>query len=294
MKMLIRSYRRAETITTPSVAAFAELEQHVLLHDVADVAAYSAAGRLGSARTFLTNAEPGPGGIVRNTELGIRALCEPGEWIVLADDDVTEVQAVPEPWYSTSALPVQDEPFQPPPGPEWPSTWDELYKTPATSGDFMRIVTESIERAERIGAHVVGFGTTKNFYFRSRKWREVGYVMGGLRLWRYDPGYQWDDSIGMEDFRESAEHLRRYGSVLINNYVHAVCGMYGEGGMGDRGARLDQRELDIRSLDAAYPGLLRVHRKGADGYPDLRIRLTSPVQVERWRRMIMSQGSLGL
>lgn len=288
MKMLIRSYRRAETITTPTVPAFADLERHVLLHDVADVAAYNAAGRLGEARTFLTNAEPGPGGLVRNTELGIRALADPGEWIVLADDDISEVQAVPLPWSELSALDVHDPGSAPDVG------WDALFRTPVGAEGFVAIVAEAIARAESIGSHVVGFGTTKNFYFRGRKWRTVGYVMGGLRLWRYDPGYAWDDSVGMEDFRDSAEQLRRYGTVLINNYVHAVCGMYGEGGMGDRSARLEQRELDIRALDLAYPGLLRVHRKGTTGYPDLRIRLTSDLQVERWRRTVMSQRSLGL
>ena len=100
-------------------------------------------------------------------------------------------------------------------------------------------------------------------------------------LWRYDPTFVHDDAIGMDDFRDSVEHLRKYGAVAINNYVRPECGMYGTGGHGDRESRREQREWDIDELSRLYGPIVR--RKPGE-YPDLRVAFTSPAQVEKWRR----------
>lgn len=278
MKMLIRSYRRPERLSTLDVAAFGDLEKIVLVHSDDEAEAYHRGPHAGSIeRLHVTGVPTGRGGQTRQFEAGLRELAEPGEWIVLADDDILALQAVPEPYYHVPDLPVHGPPLN-------GRTWTELYQRSASVEEFDRIIAEGITRAEKIGARVVGFGTTKNPYFRGKKWRTAGYVMGGLRLWRYDPRYEFDHSITMDDFRDSAEHLRRYGTVLINNYVHALCGMYIDGGLGRHEDRLEDRERDLIALNRAYPGLFRVARKGPDDYPDLRFRISTPEQIERWRR----------
>jgi hypothetical protein len=278
--IIIPTYRRPTTAITPFVPALASYTKIFLVHDEVDERAYwrAWAGR-DDVLVQRTDVAPGPGGKLRQTEWWM-ARQPRGAWQMLADDDMLDVTAVEAGFYDLDELPTQRQRFV---GSTVATTWRRLFESELVPDRLDAIVEESIARAEAEGAYLVGFATTKNPYFRARKWRTVGYVAGGLRLWRADPGFRFPRDIGMDDFAETAEHLRRYGAVVINNFVWGKFRYYVAGGHGRREDRLAQRRLDIAALDAAYPGLFRVE---AGDYPDLRVRFTSPAQIERWRRSL--------
>ena len=88
-----------------------------------------------------------------------------------------------------------------------------------------------------------------------------------------------------EDFRNTAEHLCRYGAVLINNYIFPVANHYEGGGMGTYQERIPVRKQDVRLLMEKYPGLFRIKdRSGFEPATDLALRLHTPKQIQAWRR----------
>jgi hypothetical protein len=91
----------------------------------------------------------------------------------------------------------------------------------------------------------------------------------------------------MEDFRYTAEHLLRYGKILINNYARAYAGEYKPGGMGTYDARIVRRWRDCRTLIKMYPGLLRIKDlKYAVPNTDLSLRTYNEERIERWRQTL--------
>ena len=133
-----------------------------------------------------------------------------------------------------------------------------------------------------------------NCFFRGKKFRSVGYVIGKLMLWKKDSRFRFDHTITMEDFRNTAENLLRFGSVVINNYVFPSAKHYQSGGMGTWKERVPFRMQDIKRLLFLYKGLfLPKDRKMVDPETkeevllsnyDLRMRLTNSKQISAWRK----------
>lgn len=281
-RIFIPTKNRARTITTPRATAFLGSDYTVLVHDSEQREAYIAAGRVDPRRVVVTGVPGDTYGLTRQREWVLGNMVEPGEWIVFADDNVHQVLAVQEPYWHDAKLPVT----------ETPATWSARYKTLAGPKDWMRFVFESMAMADKIGAHLVGCATTDNSFFRGTKYRSVGYVSGKLMLWKNDPGYVWDHTVSMEDFRNTAEHLLRYGCVLVNNYVYPEAGHYEPGGMGTKLERMAIREEDVIHLREMYPGLFRAKERDGKALDiDLGLRYTTREQIEKWRSE-MASGSV--
>jgi hypothetical protein len=140
----------------------------------------------------------------------------------------------------------------------------------------------------------MGFGTTPNFFFRDKRYREVGYVISKAAV-RKNVGTPFAlDAQAMEDYAYTAETLLRYGKVLINNYIFPVAGHYEKGGIGTYAERLPKKIEASEILMKRYPMLFRhPKKKGTDPKGELAIRFTSLKQVEQWRAFMRAKGFTG-
>ena len=149
----------------------------------------------------------------------------------------------------------------------------------------MKIVDEVIAKAEHVGTPYGGFAVVPNYYFRAKKWRYVGYVISKLAVIK-NVGVKYDPYIqAMDDYAYTAACLKRFGAVVINNYVFPVAGLYEEGGIGTYDERVPKKICDCAYLMKKYPGLFRYKKKsGTHPKAELQVRFTSTEQVLKWRK----------
>lgn len=209
-------------------------------------------------------------------------LVPKGAWFVLLDDNVKGLTGV-DPWhYGERILDVQNPRDD---GEPWRNIFGHNY----TGKEFLEeIAPEDVVVAERIGARMVGYALVDNPFFRAKKYREVGFVIGKLTLMKNE-GLTWDHSITMDDFRNTADHLFRFGCVLINNYIYPVRKHYMAGGHGTREERKPFRRADCIKLMAQYPGLFTKKKPTPDIPDDLSVRFTSRSQVQEWRKALFAK-----
>lgn len=275
MKIIIPSYQRASTITTPGVFAGGPFDVHVVVHTEEEADAYRAAGRLPEGtQLHVSNTPPG---LTHQSRWITSRLVKLGEWFVKADDNIRRLTAVPEPEYDLDSLPVQDD-----------KSLRPLFEETCPPERFSHIVAEMMGECERVGSCYGGFATVPNFYFRGKKWRYVGYVIGKLVVMKAAMFDHFDPNIvAMEDYSVTAVNLLTTGRVVINNFVKPEAGHYETGGIGTYEERLPAKIADAEYLINKYPGLFRYKEKqGCHPKAELQIRFTSVEQVEKWRRRL--------
>lgn len=280
MKIFINSHNRAYTLTTPKLLDECGIDYTVILHNEGQRSEYEMGGRVDMSKVIVANQPVNMTGI-RNWMLE-SDLIENGEWYVILDDNITEFQMVSPPHYYEEVLPVKKE----------PSKYKDIYENKVNAIAMLGVFEDSIREAEKRGAKLVGFASTPNFFFRDRKWREVGYVIGKTQLikktdLRYDL-----NTTSMDDYAWTALNLERFGKVLINNYFVALKKHYAKGGIGTYAERLPSKIKDCEYLMKRFEGLFRYKIKaGTDPRAELAIRFTSLEQVERWRAFMRGKFS---
>jgi len=274
LRVYIPTKNRADIISTHRVLD--GFDWQVVVHDEQQRAAYLGGG-IPEDRIVVSNTPGDVFGLTRQREFVCRQLVKPGEWFLFADDNVKEFVAVDDAHWRYGELPVQDG-----------RDWNPVFKASCDNERLQSRLEECIEVAEKTGACVVGFATTDNYFFLGKKYRQVGYVIGKVMLWKNDPSFSFDHTITMEDFRNTAQHLLQFGCVLVCNYIIPRANHYQHGGMGSYDERLSWRLQDVKMLLKQYPGLFRVHdRKGFAYGSDLSIKLSNLKQVSAWRRSLL-------
>ena len=158
----------------------------------------------------------------------------------------------------------------------------------------MEIVEETIKHAEKIGAKYCGFSVVDNYYFRAKKWREVGFVCSKVALIKKS-GINYDQKLlAMDDYAFTAENLKKFGKVLINNFVFPHGIHYQKGGIGNYKEREVNKIADSKYLIKKYPGLFRYKTK-VNRHPKAEIQMvfTNLIQVERWKKKQLGRTNLG-
>lgn len=274
MKVVIPTKNRQDKITTHRVFPDAV----VLVHDIVQKNLYLKYG-MPSKRIIVTNTEPDAYGLTRQREWAVKNIVPKGEWFVFADDNIKSLSWVPQPFYNMSDLSCEIQKDQ--------LKFRKLFRTDCSWMAFRDIVIpDMVQHAERIRARMCGFSVTDNAFFRGKKFRSIGYVIGKLQIVKNE-GLTWDHTITMEDFRNTADHLLRFGAVLINNYVFPVANHYQSGGMGTIAERVPYRKYDVKRLMFLYGNLFRVkERKGFEPNTDLQIAIHTKDALSKWRREI--------
>lgn len=146
-----------------------------------------------------------------------------------------------------------------------------------------QIINEAINEAEKRGAKLVGFATVDNPFFRKAKYRDVGFCMGKMYAQKKVSGITPSGTI-LDDYERTAQHLERFGRVLVDNSLHSKSKHYEKGGIGTWDERLPQKMKSVKYLMERFPGLYRIKEKaGKEHGSEMQMRFTSLDQVERWR-----------
>lgn len=274
MKIIILSKGRADSISTHKL--FEGYDYTLVLHSDEEREAYLKNPSISPEKIVVSGV---PFGVANQRQWIQDNLIPRGEWYLSLDDNIKGFQAVPEPLYASESLPVQKD-----------ASLKEKFETPCSTGRFLDICERLTEIGEATRAYNIGFGTTPNFFFRGKKYRFVGYVISKACV-RKNVGTEFElDAQSMEDYAYTAETLKRYGKVLINNYVFPVAGHYEKGGIGTYAERLPAKIRDSAILMKKYPGLFRYnHKKGSDPKGELIIRFNSLEQVEKWRAVMRTK-----
>lgn len=271
IKIFIPTKNRPRTISTHHLFE----DAITVVHDTSQAETYRGCG----ANIAISDTEHDAYGLTRQREWCMQQT-EPGEWVLFADDNIHELWAIPFPHYNSDEIREIMEAMG------TPELASVVNKYRPKDGRVMKprtfldaVVPECIAKAEQVGAHMVGFSVTDNPLFRAKKWGTTSYVSGKMFLLQ-NTGMPWDHTITMEDFRNSAWHLREYGRVVINRYIHPRAIHYQAGGMGTKEERIPYRMNDVERLMEEFPGLFRLK---AGDYPDLSIRIHGEKAIDRWR-----------
>lgn len=279
LPIFIPTKGRPRTINTHLVFPDAK----IVVHNDDERSVYLANPTIDPSRVYVSGVPTPPdlSGLVRQREWIARNLAPKGRWFVFADDDILTLTAVADPLYRSAELDVQHGDQR---------RWAAVFDTPCSPERFQEIATETIEYAERWGARLCGFALVRNHFFRATKLRPVGYAEGTLTLQKND-GLTFDPECGREDIRTTADHLLRFGAVVVNNYVFPIqLPHYSKGGLGTYAERVEVNRRSVQKLLGRYSGLLRVRdAKGFEPRTDVCLRLHTHEQVRKWRlRKILS------
>jgi hypothetical protein len=253
----------------------------VIVHDTAERDDYLRENPELDGHIMISGAKKDAFGLTRQREFVCKNLVKRDEWFMFADDNVRYFIAVTDPHYN---LPEIAALSGKPPSKEVAAHWRKIFNARCDEQRLMtRIVPDMIAHCEEVGARLAGFSLTDNILFRSRKFIDVSYVIGKSMLWK-NVGVPFDHTITMEDFYHTAEHLKRYGAAVTNNFVAIRAGHYMPGGMGTYDQRVPYRRHDVQELLKRYPGLFRIKdRAGFEHGTDLQLMIHSPAALNAWR-----------
>lgn len=271
MKVYIPSFDRATAISTHR--CFTGMDVTLVLHNEEQRRRYEDAG-VQVTRMVVSGAPTGKG-VTYQRQFIHEELAEKGVHYISADDNIRKITGLPMPFYAEPEVKTKMN----------EEVWRKRFKQVLTAAEFEAVAYDTAQHMDEVGAHIAGFALTENPFFRGRKWRYVGYVIGKLMVVHQESAVGFDHRITMEDFRQSAEHIVQYGRVVINNYAFPRAGHYEKGGLGTYAERLKSRQRDVELLLNEYPTFFKVKdRKGFDAATDVQVRLTNVQQVARFRR----------
>ena len=148
-KIAIPSAGRAATIRTPLLLP-PDLPYTVVTHDVNDAAWYRKNQLLDKATVLVSHVSSG---IARQRNWILENLVAPGRWVLMLDDNIKRFEKVDPHFYGQEQVEREalDSAF-----------WRKIYRQPATWSMVKSCLRESIWKAERIGANLIGFASAEN------------------------------------------------------------------------------------------------------------------------------------
>lgn len=273
----IPSYNRAETIKTSVYLDECNIPYKVLLHSEGCKDAYLKAGRVKEEDIIVTGA---PFGITNQRNWMVENLAIKGEWYISLDDNISHFKRFDDHlFFSDDDVIDVDN----------PSVTQKNYNHRVSATEFIDNVKNDITEAEKRGAEYIGYATVDNYYFNSKRYRDVGYVISKAVAIKYE-GLQYDKKLeAMEDFGYCAEQLVKNDRVLINGWMMPVAGHYEKGGIGTYEQRVARKIIDCKYLMEKYPNLFRLKVK-KDCHPEaeVQIRFNNVKQVKEWKEQYLS------
>lgn len=243
MKVYIPTYNRPHSLRTHFY--FKDEDYYLLVHSEEQKKHYLENPTINPDRLIVTNAPKG----ITNQRKWMLDNAEPGEWYMSADDNID--------YYELRGVPIQCK-------------------------EFMRHAEASVEKANEIGAYLVGFATTSNLFFRKETWKPYSFVCGKTMLIRKGKAEHNPLYSAKEDYQFTAENLLQHGITLRNDDIFPKAKHYQEGGIGGFSARMPGMVKDTRRLMEDYPGAFRINAKrGMES--EVLMTLHDQDAVNRWR-----------
>lgn len=267
----IPSYGRAETIKTTRWLDASGLEYKVLLHTDNCADEYIAAGIVDKKDIIVTGAERG---VTNQRNWVVDNLAVKGQWYISLDDNIRTMKRVVDAYYDRRSINVES-----------PDIKQKDFQQEITAAEYLKLLDDDIKVAEQIRAEYIGYATVDNYYFNSKKYKPVGYVISKAVAIKYQ-GLRYDENLeAMEDFGYCASQLVKNNCVLINSWIKPTAGHYEPGGIGMYQDRVPRKIKDCAYLMEKYPDLFRYKpKKGCHPKAELQIRFHSPKQIIEWKK----------
>lgn len=267
----VPSYGRSNTIKTTRWLDKSKLDYKVLLHTPQCADEYIQAGIIKSKNIIVTDQ---PKGVTNQRNWVVDNLAKRHEWYISLDDNIDEMKRVVDAYYDKKKLNVDD-----------PRINQQDFNQRMSAAEWMEKLIEDIDVAEKINAEYIGYATVDNYFFNSKKYKPVGYVISKAVAIKYE-GLRYDENLeAMEDFGYCASQLVKNNCVLINSWIKPVAGHYEKGGIGTYEQRVPRKIKDCVYLMKKYPELFRYkEKKGCHPKAELQIRFNNPAQVMAWKK----------
>ena len=269
----IPSYNRAKTISTTKWLDKDNIPYKVLLHTKKCKKDYIKAGIVKEENIIVTNADKG---ITNQRNWIVNNLAKKGEWYISFDDNIRNFNRVIDKYYfDKKRLDVESKEIT-----------QETFNKELGAKEYIDLLYKDIKLAESIKAEYIGYATVKNYFFNSRKYKTVGYVISKAVAIKYN-GLTYDKNVeAMEDFCYCAEQLIKNNCVLINSWIKPEAGHYEQGGIGTYDERVERKIIDCEYLMKKYPKFFRYKtKKGCHPKAELQIRFNNPKQIIEWKQL---------
>jgi hypothetical protein len=171
-------------------------------------------------------------------------MMQEDEWACFWVDDLIDVTAMPNQQNYNGVLGVTMA-TQP--------EYRQLLKTPCDADMFFELCKETISEAESKGFALCAFSLTDNPLFRNNHYGYWGYADG--RCWLVKKTrIRFDTNVhAIDDACWTAQNLKEFGGVVINNWVLPKCERYSAGGFGSKEQRMEQKIQECKYLVETYP-----------------------------------------
>lgn len=284
MKIFVPSFNRPETNLTGNLLDAAGLDYQYVLHSEEQKDLYVAAGS--SSSNITVSGVPYLQGLGGQRAFIHDNLVEEGEWYIQMDDNVERFTRLADPFYEIDHLYANE-------GETWFSAFEDrmiqdiCFNEEVPADEIMPLMDSMIAECESRGAHLCGFASTKNTFFRGKKWTEIGFVVGKVMVIhksgkpRFNPDYFTSD-----DYQISAEHLKFHGRILRNNYIYPDFPRYMVGGLGKLQERFEPYATAAKQLMEDYPSMFNFSIRADMPYgSSVRMRFTdrSEKSLNKWR-----------
>ena len=268
----IPSYNRAKTITTTKWLDEGNIPYKVLLHSEKCKQEYLKAGIVKEDNIIVTNAEKG---ITNQRNWIVDNLAVKGKWYISFDDNIRTFKRVVDKYYfNCKKIDVESKEIT-----------QKTFSKEISAKEYIELLLEDIKIAEIIKAEYIGYATVDNYFFNSKKYKNVGYVISKAVAIKYN-GIKYDKKVeAMEDFCYCAEQLIKNNCVLINAWIKPKAGHYEKGGIGTYDDRVERKIIDCDYLMKKYPNFFRYKtKKGCHPKAELQIRFNNPKQIIKWKQ----------
>ena len=197
----VPSYNRAKTIKTSIYLDECGLDYRVLLHTEKCKEDYLNAGRVTEQKIIVTGADRG---ITNQRNWIVNNLAEKGKWYISLDDNISGFKRVRSPLYENNKrLDVNKRDIT-----------QSDYDFEINAKEFVDLLEKDISVAEQIKVEYIGFATVGNYFFNSKKYKNVGYVISKAVAIKYNElRYEFKDRMFKSYFQQFARGLIR---VLYN------------------------------------------------------------------------------
>ena len=258
----IPSYNRAKTITTTKWLDEDSIPYKVLLHSEKCKQEYLKAGIVKEDNIIVTNAEKG---ITNQRNWIVDNLAVKGKWYISFDDNIRTFKRVVDKYYfNCKKIDVESKDIT-----------QKTFSKEIRAKEYIELLLEDIKIAEIIKAEYIGYATVDNYFFNSKKYKNVGYVISKAVAIKYN-GIKYDKKVeAMEDFCYCAEQLIKNNCVLINAWIKPKAGHYEKGGIGTYDDRVERKIIDCDYLMKKYPNFFRYKTKKG----------CNPKQIIKWKQL---------
>lgn len=268
----IPSFNRAGTIKTTRYLDKSNIPYKVLLHSEMCKESYLKAGIVREENIIVTGAKFG---ITHQRNWIIDNLAKKGEWYISLDDNIEGFKRVVDKYYHTQKrIDVTNK-----------EVTQQDFNHIISAQELIDLIELDIQMAEKVGVEYLGFATVDNYFFNSKKYKTVGYVISKAVAIKY-ASLRYDINLeAMEDFGYCAEQIIKNNAVLINAWIKPIAGHYESGGIGTYEQRLPRKIKDCEYLMRKYPNFFRYKIKnGCHPKAELQIRFNNPKQVIEWKK----------